>query len=183
LSEFKIPIILNHCILSYPTSIENANLGMIEDLRKSYPDNIIGYSDHTPPTNDYFIQIMSSFLGASFIEKHFTIDKSLPGNDHYHSFDGEDLNKYKEKLKELKTIYGENMKSVVEIELPARENARRSLVFSSDLKEGTILEEEHFIPKRPGTGVPVNEVEKIIGKKLNNDVSKDEFFHYKLIKE
>ena len=183
LSGFNVPIILNHCILSYPTDIKNANIGMIEDLCNSYPENIIGYSDHTPPSSNFFVQIFSSLLGASFIEKHFTIDKSLPGNDHYHSFDGKDLKQYKDKLNELKTLYGENIKSVIDIELPARENARRSLVFSSSLKKGTILEEEHFIPKRPGTGIPVNEINKIIGEKLNHDVNKDDFFEYKLIEE
>ena len=57
------------------------------------------------------------------------------------------------------------------------------MVFSSSLKKGTILEEKHFIPKRPGTGIPVNEINKIIGEKLNHDINKDDFFEYKLIEE
>ena len=86
-------------------------------------------------------------LGASFIEKHFTIDKSLPGNDHYHSFDGKDLKQYKDKLKELKTLYGENIKSVIDIELPARENARRSLVFHQVLKKVQYLKKSTLFQK------------------------------------
>jgi N-acetylneuraminate synthase len=183
LSEFKIPILLNHCILSYPTSVKDANLGMIKDLKASYPNNIIGYSDHTPPTNDYLVQITSSLLGATFIEKHFTDDKSQPGNDHYHSFDPADLQAYKQKMVYLKEIYGIDEKKVIEIELPARENARRSLVFSKDLKKGKILSESDFIPKRPGNGIPVERINDLIEKSINRDVLKDSYITFDMLDE
>ena len=102
LETFNVEIILNQCILSYPTEIKEANLGMISDLINSYPNNIVGFSDHTPPTEDFYVQIYSVLLGATFIEKHFTFDKSLPGNDHYHSFDASDLSNFYFKLNQFK---------------------------------------------------------------------------------
>ena len=178
LDQYNIEVLLNHCILSYPTQIENANLGMIEDLILSYPENIIGYSDHTPPQNDFYVQILSSLLGATFIEKHFTLDKDIAGNDHYHSFDGDDLREFRLKLSSLKDIYGKNKKEVIPIEEPARKNARRSLVFAIGMKKGEIITKDSLVPKRPGTGVSPKELETLIGRKLNQDVEGDS--HLKL---
>ena len=84
------PLCLLHCILNYPTEDMNANLGMILDLRKHYPQNLIGYSDHTLPKDMRSLEA-AVLLGASVLEKHFTHDKTLPGNDHYHAMDKEDL--------------------------------------------------------------------------------------------
>ena len=86
----KIPLALLHCVLNYPTKDQNANLGMIKDLQRNFPNNIIGYSDHTQP-NDMKVLEMATLLGASIVEKHFTHDKTLPGNDHYHSMAINDL--------------------------------------------------------------------------------------------
>ena len=174
LETFNVEIILNQCILSYPTEIKEANLGMISDLINSYPNNIIGFSDHTPPTEDFYVQIYSVLLGATFIEKHFTFDKSLPGNDHYHSFDASDLSNFYFKLNQFKEIYGRSVKETIEIELPARKNARRSLYFSSNLKKGSIITDSHLIPKRPGNGLSPINYKKLVGKTINQDVFEDQ---------
>ena len=79
-----------HCILNYPTSNENANLGMLLDLKVNYPSFILGYSDHTLPEEMKTLEI-ATLLGAKVIEKHFTHDKNLKGNDHYHAMDMNDL--------------------------------------------------------------------------------------------
>ena len=81
---------LMHCILNYPTSNENANLGMLLDLKVNYPSFILGYSDHTLPEEMKTLEI-ATLLGAKVIEKHFTHDKNLKGNDHYHAMDMNDL--------------------------------------------------------------------------------------------
>tara|TARA_B100002019_G_scaffold291891_2_gene313299 strand:- start:6478 stop:7554 length:1077 start_codon:yes stop_codon:yes gene_type:complete len=174
LETFNVEIILNQCILSYPTEIKEANLGMISDLINSYPNNIVGFSDHTPPTEDFYVQIYSVLLGATFIEKHFTFDKSLPGNDHYHSFDASDLSNFYFKLNQFKEIYGRSVKETIEIELPARKNARRSLYFSSNLKKGSIITNSHLIPKRPGNGLSPINYKKLVGKTINQDVFEDQ---------
>ena len=86
----QVPVALLHCILNYPTDYQNAHLGMIKDLQWKFADKIIGYSDHTLP-NDMKVLEMATMLGASILEKHFTHDKTLPGNDHYHAMDINDL--------------------------------------------------------------------------------------------
>ena len=76
-----------HCILNYPTNDELANLNMIESLKKIYPEYIIGYSDHTIPDQNMLTLTTAYILGAEIIEKHFTHNKKLEGNDHYHAMD------------------------------------------------------------------------------------------------
>ena len=90
IKPFNVPLALLHCVLNYPTPDENANLGMIIGLKEAFPNTIIGYSDHTLPKNMRVCE-MATLLGAKIIEKHFTNDKSLTGNDHYHAMDKEDL--------------------------------------------------------------------------------------------
>lgn len=180
LGQYDIDIILNQCILSYPTEVKNANLGMITDLIDSYPQNIIGFSDHTPPTKDFYVQIFSVLLGATFIEKHFTYDKTLPGNDHYHSFDAEDLSNFIYILNRFKEIYGVSKKDVLEIEIPARLNARRSLYFTKDISKDSIIKESDLIPKRPGNGVSPEKYKEYIGKKINQNVFADQVLEPKM---
>ena len=80
-----------HCVLNYPTPEENAQLGMIEVLKRVYPEQIIGYSDHVCPDETISALEVACLKGACILEKHFTHDKTLPGNDHYHAMDKEDL--------------------------------------------------------------------------------------------
>ena len=84
-------IVIMHCILSYPAKDQNANLGMITDLKEKFPKNIIGYSDHTLPNKEMTNMYTSYVLGAKVLEKHFTLNKNAKGNDHYHSMDFKDL--------------------------------------------------------------------------------------------
>ena len=90
IEAFDNQLALLHCVLNYPTKDENANLGMIPDLRKRFPDKLVGYSDHTLP-GDMKVLEMATLLGARILEKHFTYDKALAGNDHYHAMDKQDL--------------------------------------------------------------------------------------------
>ena len=84
-------VILLHCVLNYPTPIGSAHLGMIKGLQASFPNHLVGYSDHTLP-DENMVSLATAFaLGSCVIEKHFTSDKSLPGNDHYHAMDVNDL--------------------------------------------------------------------------------------------
>ena len=87
-------IVIMHCILNYPTLDKDANLNMISSLKKNFPNNLIGYSDHTLPSMDMKNIVTAYILGARVIEKHFTLNKKLPENDHYHSMDLNDLKSY-----------------------------------------------------------------------------------------
>jgi len=102
------------------------------------------------------------FLGATVIEKHFTLDKALPGNDHYHSMDPTDLRLLMAKFKELHAMIGDGEKRVLPIEEPARLNARQSWHAARDLPVGHVIQEGDAVLKRPGTGLPASE--RIVGR-------------------
>ncbi len=175
-------ICLLHCMLSYPTENKDANLNMIEDLKESFPKMQIGYSDHTLPDNNMLICTLAFLKGATIIEKHFTHDKSLPGNDHFHAMDINDLKKFTENLKLIQEIQGSKDKTNMLFEEIARKNARRSIVFSMDLKKNCVIEPHHLACKRPATGVSPIHWDTIIGKKLKNDVNEDSVLNWSDIK-
>ncbi len=171
---------LLHCILNYPTDDRNANLGMIMDLKKKYPDELIGYSDHTLP-GEMDVILYAHLLGAVIIEKHFTHDKSLPGNDHYHAMDKEDLKRFKSKIDQLYGMLGSFEKFSIPSEEPARANARRSLVLEKPIKKGEKLTREHLTWKRPAHGISPSEIDQIIGKTVNTDIEEDAVLKYNMI--
>jgi sialic acid synthase SpsE len=166
------PVALLHCILNYPTLDENANLGMIKDLQKKFPDKIIGYSDHTLP-NDMKVLEMATLLGAVIIEKHFTHDKTLPGNDHYHAMDKDDLKQFYSNIEATFKILGEQYKHPLVTEGPAVKNARRSLVAQKNIPKGKIIEESDLTFKRPADGVSPRFIDEIIGKKAIANIKED----------
>ena len=176
------PVSLLHCILNYPTSDENAHLGMIKDLQRKFPEKLIGYSDHTLP-NDMKVMEMATLLGVAIIEKHFTHDKSLPGNDHYHAMDKDDLNAFHVQMKRVMSILGDQNKYPLETETPARNNARRSLVASCQIPHGTKIQKKHLTWKRPASGIPPKKINEIIGCTCRNDIMKDQIIKWSLIEQ
>ena len=167
-------IALLHCILNYPTSFDNANLLMIKNLADSFPELIIGYSDHTLPDNIMSSLIAAHLLGAVIIEKHFTHNKLLDGNDHYHAMDVNDLKKFTKSIKKIhKSLGNENIKKAIHSEKISRLNARRSIVLKHDLPKGKSLSEIDLTYKRPGTGISPTHWDEVIGKKLNKNLEAD----------
>jgi len=167
-------ITLLHCILNYPTPNECAHLGMIAGLRKEFPEFVIGYSDHTLPDENMTVLTLAYLLGARVIEKHFTFDKTLTGNDHYHAMDFIDLKRFIERLKKVRELLGPDTKKIpIPSEEISRQNARRSIVLSKDIKAGTELTEDLLTYKRPGTGISPKDWYEVIGmktvKKLGSD--------------
>jgi N-acetylneuraminate synthase len=167
-------IVVMHCILNYPTAYMDANLGMISHLRNVYPDYPVGYSDHTLPDPQMLVLTTAVILGAVVIEKHFTLDKTLPGNDHYHAMDSDDLRLFIKNLKFIGEILGETEKRPLESEMPARLYARRSIVAKREIPKGTVITEDMITFKRPGTGLSPQEVRQIIGKRVERDILEDE---------
>lgn len=164
-----------HCVLSYPAAHEDANLAMIEHLATCFPDHPIGYSDHTRPDPSMLVLIRGYLLGATIIEKHFTHDKSLPGNDHYHAMDRLDLERLRRGLGLLHVVEGARAKTVLPSEASAREHARRSLVAKRGLPAGHVLTAEDVAVKRPAGGLPPSALNWIVGKRLTKAVDADEF--------
>ncbi|HEY9070142.1 MAG TPA: N-acetylneuraminate synthase family protein [Candidatus Ozemobacteraceae bacterium] len=160
---FGVPLGLMHCVLNYPTADENAHLGMIGQLRAKFSDCVIGYSDHTLPGDMHNLEI-ATLLGAEILEKHFTHDKTLPGNDHYHAMDHEDLRLFRQSFDRTLTVIGSREKKPLPSEQPARENARRSLVAARDIPEGKTIEYADLTWKRPAHGISPKEIAGVVGK-------------------
>lgn len=167
------PIVLLHCVLEYPTPYEHANLNKIVSLKKTFPDCYIGYSDHTKPETNYDILKTAYNLGAQVIEKHFTLDKTLSGNDHYHAMDEHDAESIIKEIEYVNRIRGSYNLVCLESEQTARANARRSLVSNCDIKQGTVITEDMITYKRPASGIGADEYDKLIGRMAKEDIKED----------
>lgn len=175
-------IVLLHCVLNYPTSYENANLIRIKYLQKAYPKYLIGYSDHTVPDKNMKVLMSAIIMGACVIEKHFTLDKAIPGNDHYHAMDTSDLKTLSENIKFYKKILG-NSDSYLAAESDSRKYARRSIVAKAKIPKGAVITPELIACKRPGTGISPKEYDQVIGKKAREDIFEDEIIQWDKIQK
>ncbi|MCR5106630.1 MAG: N-acetylneuraminate synthase family protein [Lachnospiraceae bacterium] len=167
------PIVLMHCVLEYPTPLKDANLLKIVSLRNQFPELYIGYSDHTKPTESCDVIKTAYNLGAKVVEKHFTLDKTLKGNDHYHAMDPTDAVRILEGIEFLDMIRGSEKICCLDTERIARENARRSIVSAVDIKEGDIIEEGMLTYKRPGIGITPDRLPWLLGRKAVSDIEED----------
>lgn len=166
-------LVLLHCVLEYPTPYEHANLNKIAKLKEQFPDLIIGYSDHTKPTNDCEIIRTAYNLGAICVEKHFTLNKTLKGNDHYHAMDPEDAKRILSSIEFIDTIRGDGEIRCLDSELTARANARRSIVSAVDIPKDTVITEEMLTFKRPGTGISPDKIGDVVGKTAAIEIEED----------
>ena len=172
-------VILMHCILNYPTENKNANLNMIKFLKEKFPKCIIGYSDHTLPSKEMTNLISSYLLGAKVIEKHFTLNKKMKGNDHYHSVDKKDIKRFLKKINEIYPTLGKYEKDFIKSEIKSRKNARRSLVTSANFLKGHKLRSKDLISKRPASGISPTYIKKVLGRKIKTNLSDDTILKWK----
>lgn len=166
-------ITILHCVLSYPTAPENANLRIIETLKRTFPDVKVGFSDHVAPDDNMMTLAAAYMLGAEVIEKHFTLDKTLKGNDHYHAGEPEDFAKAISNFRWIDKVIGNAEKTVLECEQIPRREARRSLVLTRDMKAGEVIQKEDIMPKRPGTGISPIYTDIVIGRRVIADLEED----------
>ena len=147
---------------------------MITSLKKLYPELVIGYSDHTIPDKEMTTLTTAFLKGAVIIEKHFTYNKNLKGNDHYHAMDASDLSYLRKKLNLIQELVGTHeVKKPLDSEEISRKNARRSIVAKKALPKGALIQETDITYKRPGTGISPLHWDQVIGMKLINDVKED----------
>lgn len=177
------PVTLLHCVLEYPTPYEHANLNKIASLKRAFPDCYIGYSDHTKPEPDFDVLKTAYNLGAQVIEKHFTLDKTLSGNDHYHAMDDKDAARIIEAMEYIDAIRGKGELVCLESEQLARANARRSLVSRCDIVKGTVITEGMLTFKRPASGIGANEYDCLIGMKAKEDIKEDTVLQWEMFQE
>lgn len=163
---------LLHCVLNYPTADENAALGMIPALRRIFPGHAIGYSDHTLPKDMHTLEI-ATLLGARVLEKHFSHDKTLPGNDHYHAMDKDDLKLFFRRMRATLASVGEIGVRALPQEEPARRHARRSLVTARPVKAGHALTPADLTWKRPAHGISPRCYDEVLGMAARRDLAED----------
>jgi sialic acid synthase SpsE len=174
-------ITLLHCVLSYPTKPQNANLKIIETLKRTFPDVKVGFSDHVAPDDTMMTLATAYLLGAEVIEKHFTLDKTLPGNDHYHAGDPDDFKKAINNFKWIDAVLGSSEKTVLDCEIVPRREARRSLVLTRNMKAGEVITEKDIMPKRPGTGISPKYIDIVLGRKVLKDLEEDTILTWDMI--
>ncbi len=173
-------ISLLHCVLNYPTPEENAQLGMLEVLKRTFPDCVLGYSDHVAPDETISALEVAMLMGSSILEKHFTHDKTLPGNDHYHAMDEADLKKFCAKAQKYKIMISGESKDL-EKEQAARLHARRSVVAARDIAAGEVLTEDMLIAKRPAHGISPIHWDELIGRVAVSNIEEDALLQWDVL--
>ncbi len=167
-------VTLLHCVLNYPTPDENAFIGRISTLAANNPNEGIGYSDHTIPDGECMACIGAYALGARVFEKHFTHDKSLPGNDHYHAMDADDLAQLTTRLAQMAAMVRDHTESdFLYSQAPAIEHARRSIVTNCAVKVGETLSGDNLTTKRPGSGLSPLHWDDVMGRVAKTDMPED----------
>ena len=174
-------ITILHCVLSYPTLPSDANLKVISTLKNVFKDVKVGYSDHVAPDKSMMTLATAYMLGAEVIEKHFTLDKSLAGNDHYHAGDPDDFRKAIDNFEWINNILGSSEKTVFKCEETPRKEARRSLVVTRDIKAGEIIKSKDIMAKRPGTGISPIYTDIVIGREAKVDLKEDTILMWNMI--
>lgn len=162
----RCSIILLHCVSNYPSQYEEMNLRCMETMRSKFKVPV-GLSDHTM---DNLSAVVAASMGAVLIEKHFTVDRKLPGVDQSISMEPQELKELKENLVHVAQILGEDKKQIQPSEVPVKQSARRSLVARVDISAGTALTSEMIACKRPGTGISPAELNAVVGKPCKNDI-------------
>lgn len=166
-------IAILHCVLNYPTPEENAQLNLIEELQRVFPSVAVGYSDHVVPDRTISALEVAVLKGAVILEKHFTHDKKLPGNDHYHAMDQVDLAEFVKKLEMYRKLLSGSQAKNIEKEEMARLQARRSIVAARDILKGEVIKETDLIAKRPAHGISPIHWDLIIGKTAIDNIKDD----------
>jgi N,N'-diacetyllegionaminate synthase len=160
-----------HCNTEYPTPMEDVNLRAVLTIRAAFPGVQVGYSDHTLGIE---VPIAAVAMGASIIEKHFTIDKNMEGPDHRASLEPDELKAMVRSIRNIEKALGSGIKKPSPSELKNKPIARKSIVAVRDIKEGEEFTEENLTVKRPGTGISPMRWDEVIWQVAQKDYEKDE---------
>jgi N,N'-diacetyllegionaminate synthase len=168
-------LILMHCLTQYPAPVDQVNLMAMVTLAEAFKLPV-GYSDHTPGTE---VAIAAVALGATVIEKHFTIDRTLPGPDHRASLEPNELEHLVNGIRHIEAALGDGLKVPSPSELKNRNLVRKSLVATKDLKMGDQLMPDDLTAKRPGNGISPKHKALITGSVLRKDINRDRALSWK----
>jgi len=174
IKKYNEDIILLHCITNYPADFEELNLRAIKTLKEAFKLPV-GYSDHSL---GIYAPIAAVTLGAIVIEKHFTIDKNLPGPDHKASLNPEELKEMVKAVRLTEKALGDGIKRPTFSEEKIKKVARKSLVANVDIPKGSIIKREMVTIKRPGIGIEPKYLDVVAGKRARRDIKKDEVLRW-----
>jgi len=156
-----------HCNTEYPTPMQDVNLNAMLTIQHAF-GVAVGYSDHTLGIE---VPIAAVAMGATVIEKHFTLDRNLPGPDHRASLEPDELKAMVSAIRNIEmATSGHGRKEPSTSELPNKVIARKSLHLTSSMQKGELIEEAHLVPLRPGDGISPMHWNNIIGRRLNKDL-------------
>lgn len=159
-----------HCTTEYPTPMNEVNLRAMQSIHAAF-GVAVGYSDHTPGIE---VAIASVAMGASVIEKHFTLDRNFPGPDHKASLEPKELKAMVTAIRNIEMALGDGIKRLTPSEAGNRPVARKSLVASRPIKSGELFSIENITAKRPGTGISPMRWDEVIGRSSPRDFGADE---------
>jgi N,N'-diacetyllegionaminate synthase len=160
-----------HCTLKYPCPPEGINLRMMEHLMRAFPEVPVGLSDHSLGIS---VPQAAVALGACLVEKHYTIDKTLPGSpDHHLSVDPADMKAMVQGIRTVEKALGKAVKGVEPLEQEAFRFARRSVTSKVPIPRGTAITREMLTYKRPGTGIDPRQLEVVVGRIARTDIPAD----------
>ena len=171
-------LIVLQCTTNYPSNIEDSNLNCMRTIREACEVEV-GYSDHVIGNHACFAAVA---LGATVIEKHFTLDKSMPGPDHSCSSNPEELKDLIYGIREIEKSLGSKSKKPTKIEIINAKGMKRSLVTKVNIKKGEKITVEHITFKRPSGGLDVNYYDLILNKTTKTDILKDTQLNFDMIK-
>ena len=166
----KSQITVLHCTSAYPAPVTDVNLLAMRTIRENL-DVAVGYSDHTLGTE---VSIAAVALGASIIEKHFTLDRNLPGPDHKASLEPNELNLLVSQIRSIEKALGDGVKRPMPSEIENIDVARRSIVAKYPIYKGDVFSSSNLAVKRPGTGISPMDWDRLIGSKASRDFETDE---------
>jgi N,N'-diacetyllegionaminate synthase len=159
-----------HCTTAYPVPMSDVNLLAMQSICAKFGVRV-GYSDHTLGIE---VSLAAVALGATVIEKHFTLDRTLSGPDHKASLEPRELKSMINGIRNIEEALGDGIKRLMPSEISNRNVARKSVVARSPINVGQILSDENLTTKRPGTGISPMEWSSLLGKKARRDYSVDE---------
>ena len=166
----RAKITVLHCTTAYPAPLSDVNLRAMQSIHSEF-NVAVGYSDHTLGIE---IPIAAVALGATVIEKHFTMDRNLPGPDHKASLEPSELQDMITAIRNIESALGDGSKRLMPSEMMNRAIARKSIVTSEPISVGQVFTEVNLTTKRPGTGISPMEWDNIIGSKAQRSYSNDE---------
>ncbi len=167
--EYKPQLSILHCVSNYPARIEDINLRAIKTMKMAF-GLPVGYSDHTMGIE---AAIAAVARGAGVIEKHITLDRDMEGPDHKASLEPEELETMVTAIRNVESAMGDGIKRPTKSENDLKKIVRRSLVTSREIKAGEIISPNDILIKRPGTGIPAEFKDKVVGMKSGSGISVD----------